>query len=36
MLRRLSKYFELILFTSSNYEYANAAIDSIEGKDTFF
>jgi TFIIF-interacting CTD phosphatase-like protein len=36
MLRRLVKDFELILFTSSTSEYANAAIDYIEGREQFF
>jgi len=36
MLRRLAKEFELILFTSSHCDYAQAAIEAIEGKETFF
>lgn len=36
MLRRLAKEFELILFTSSIADYANSAIDFIEGKERFF
>ena len=36
MLIKLSKEFELILFTSSIPEYANAAIDFIEGSHRFF
>ena len=36
MLRRLVKHFELILFTSSDPDYAKAAIDVIEGHECFF
>lgn len=36
MLRKLSQEFELILFTSSIPEYANAAIDFIEGGQQIF
>jgi TFIIF-interacting CTD phosphatase-like protein len=36
MLRRLAMHFELVLFTSSINEYANSAIDFIEGKEKYF
>ena len=36
MLRKLMQHFELLVFTSSDPEYANAAIDAIEGQQTFF
>jgi hypothetical protein len=31
MLRKLMQHFELLVFTSSDPDYANAAIDAIEG-----
>ena len=36
MLRSLSQHFELILYTSSDSDYANAVINAIEGTETFF
>jgi TFIIF-interacting CTD phosphatase-like protein len=36
MLRRLAKDFELIVFTSSDKEYATSAINAIESHETFF
>ena len=36
MLRHLSKDFELIVFTSSDREYAKSALDAIEGHESFF
>lgn len=36
MLRYLSKHFELILYTSSEAEYAKSAIKSIERDEAFF
>ena len=36
MLRTLSQHFELILYTSSESDYASAVIDAIEGDESFF
>jgi TFIIF-interacting CTD phosphatase-like protein len=36
MLRRLVEHFELIVFTSSDPDYAMAAIDIMEGNEKYF